>query len=298
MDGIKNLIFDFGGVIINIARSQCVEAFEQLGVADVGEKISNSYKSKNLFKLLETGLISAGEFRDDVRHLTEQPLDDQQIDAAWIKMLDGVASYKLDLLLELRKRYNTMLDSPLDANQSRMDIVFLGNGYNNRIFQRIGVGRRFVAFRTIRRAEWTESDGLYFVINNEIKQFRLLKMRMQFHLITDRFDPAVTQQPFHLFLCHVRSTDVAYKSHVDGFTISGEGTINGNGERYWRSFWLRRAVNLNCTNMDELRPRLLFISNCNDVQLSGVSFKDSPFWTTHLYKCNHVFLPKDILDKF
>lgn len=109
MDGIKNLIFDFGGVIINIARSRCVEAFEQLGVADVGEKISNSYKSKNLFKLLETGLISAGEFRDDVRHLTEQPLDDQQIDAAWIKMLDGVASYKLDLLLELRKHYNTML---------------------------------------------------------------------------------------------------------------------------------------------------------------------------------------------
>jgi hypothetical protein len=78
--------------------------------------------------------------------------------------------------------------------------------------------------------------------------------------------------------------------HVDGFTISGEGTINGNGERYWRSFWLRRAVNPNCTNMDELRPRLLFISNCNDVQLSGVSFKDSPFWTTHLYKCNHVKL--------
>jgi len=109
MDGIKNLIFDFGGVIINIARSRCVEAFEQLGVADVGEKISNSYKSKNLFKLLEAGLISAEEFRDDVRLLTQQQLDDKQIDSAWIKMLDGVAPYKLDLLLELRKRYNTML---------------------------------------------------------------------------------------------------------------------------------------------------------------------------------------------
>lgn len=77
---------------------------------------------------------------------------------------------------------------------------------------------------------------------------------------------------------------------VDGFTISGKGTINGNGLRYWKSFWLRRAVNPKCTNMDELRPRLLYISNCNDVQLSGVKLMNSPFWTTHLYKCNRVKL--------
>ena len=29
---------------------------------------------------------------------------------------------------------------------------------------------------------------------------------------------------------------------LDGFTISGKGTLNGNGERYWRSFWIRRSV--------------------------------------------------------
>lgn len=77
---------------------------------------------------------------------------------------------------------------------------------------------------------------------------------------------------------------------VDGFTISGKGTINGNGLRYWKSFWLRRKVIPKCTNMDELRPRLLFISNSNDVQLSGVRLINSPFWTTHLYRCNNVKL--------
>ena len=41
---------------------------------------------------------------------------------------------------------------------------------------------------------------------------------------------------------------------VDGFTLSGKGTIDGNGLRYWKSFWLRRKVNPQCTNMDELRP--------------------------------------------
>jgi polygalacturonase len=77
---------------------------------------------------------------------------------------------------------------------------------------------------------------------------------------------------------------------VDGFTISGKGAINGNGLRYWRSFWLRRDFNPNCTNMDEMRPRLLYISNCKDVQISGIKLINSPFWTTHLYHCRNVKL--------
>ncbi|MFT4223657.1 rhamnogalacturonidase [Dysgonomonas sp.] len=78
--------------------------------------------------------------------------------------------------------------------------------------------------------------------------------------------------------------------NLDGFTISGEGTINGNGLRYWKSFWLRRQVNPKCTNIEELRPRLVYISNSKNVQLSGVKLINSPFWTTHFYKCGNVKL--------
>ena len=77
---------------------------------------------------------------------------------------------------------------------------------------------------------------------------------------------------------------------VDGFTISGEGRINGNGLRYWKSFWLRRQVNPKCTNLEELRPRLVYIADSKDVQLSGVRLENSPFWTTHLYRCENVKL--------
>lgn len=77
---------------------------------------------------------------------------------------------------------------------------------------------------------------------------------------------------------------------LDGFTISGKGTIDGNGLRYWKSFWLRRQFNPATTNMDEMRPRLVFISNSKNVQLSGVRLMNSPFWTTHLYKCENVKL--------
>ena len=77
---------------------------------------------------------------------------------------------------------------------------------------------------------------------------------------------------------------------VDGFTISGKGTINGNGLRFWKAFWLRREWNPKCTNKDEMRPRLVYVSNSNDVQISGVTLKDSPFWTSHYYKCNNLKL--------
>ncbi|GAB3028275.1 glycosyl hydrolase family 28 protein [Niabella terrae] len=75
---------------------------------------------------------------------------------------------------------------------------------------------------------------------------------------------------------------------LDGFTITGSGTINGNGLRYWKAFWLRRQWNPKCTNMDEQRPRLLFISNSKNVLVSGVQLLNSPFWTSHYYKCQNL----------
>ena len=79
-------------------------------------------------------------------------------------------------------------------------------------------------------------------------------------------------------------------NQVDGFTVSGSGTLDGNGLRYWKAFWLRRKFNPQCTNMDEMRPRVLYVSNSKDVQISGVHLKDSPFWTSHYYKCENLRL--------
>lgn len=75
---------------------------------------------------------------------------------------------------------------------------------------------------------------------------------------------------------------------VNGFSISGKGTINGNGLNYWKAFWQRRAENKNCTNLEVSRPRLVFIQHSNDVQLQDVKLINSGFWTTHFYKCNNV----------
>lgn len=87
---------------------------------------------------------------------------------------------------------------------------------------------------------------------------------------------------------------------VNGFTISGKGTIDGNGLTYWEAFWARRKENPKCTNLEVSRPRLVFIRNSDDVQIQDVKLHNSGFWTTHFYQCNnvkmldvHIFAPKE-----
>lgn len=75
---------------------------------------------------------------------------------------------------------------------------------------------------------------------------------------------------------------------VDGFTISGKGTIDGNGLRFWEAFWARRKENPNCTNLEVSRPRLVFIWKCNDVQVQDVKLHNAGFWTSHYYQCRNV----------
>lgn len=75
---------------------------------------------------------------------------------------------------------------------------------------------------------------------------------------------------------------------LDGFTISGTGTIDGNGLAYWQEFWIRRSWNAQCTNKEAQRPRLTYISNCTNVTVQDVHLINSPFWTNHVYKSHHV----------
>lgn len=76
--------------------------------------------------------------------------------------------------------------------------------------------------------------------------------------------------------------------NVQGFTMCGPGTIDGNGHRSWRAFWIRRRWNPKCTNKDEQRPRLVYISESSDVTVAGLTLQNSHFWTTHIYRCQRV----------
>ena len=105
--------------------------------------------------------------------------------------------------------------------------------------------------------------------SDRIRDFKLLKTRME-------------GQTLNYFAALVNADG------VDGFTITGPGTINGNGQAYWEEFWIRRQFNRNCTNLEALRPRNVYISNSKNITVQDVRIINSPFWTNHLYKCENV----------
>ena len=77
---------------------------------------------------------------------------------------------------------------------------------------------------------------------------------------------------------------------VNDIYIFGCGTINGNGHDMWASFWDRLKWNTDARNKDEERPRLLYISNSNNITINGLTLINSPFWNIHLYKSNNIRL--------
>lgn len=102
--GIKNLIVDFGGVLIDLDRQRCLENFRELGLPDV-EHTLDLYHQQDFFQQYEKGLISSADFRNVIREKIGKDVDDARIDAAWNSFLVSIPTYKLDLLLALRKDY-------------------------------------------------------------------------------------------------------------------------------------------------------------------------------------------------
>ncbi len=105
---IKHLIIDFGIVLVGLDYAQCIKQFKQLGIADIEQSIGLSHKSDFFFEY-EKGTIDTNEFRQHIRRLTDKPLTDQEIDNAWNSFLINIPTYKLELLIELRKKYNLYL---------------------------------------------------------------------------------------------------------------------------------------------------------------------------------------------
>ena len=113
--GIKNLIIDFGGVLIDLDRQRCLENFRKLGLPDV-EVMLDLYHQQDFFQKYEKGLITSAEFREVIRGKIGKPVTDAQIDDAWNSFLVSIPTFKLDLLLELRKKY---VDNPPEGMTSR-----------------------------------------------------------------------------------------------------------------------------------------------------------------------------------
>ena len=110
MKKIKNILFDLGGIFIEIDFNKTKEAFAALGVANFDD-LYTQHTAASLFEKLETGIYSANEFYDAFRKNTQLPLPNQQIQHAWNAMLGTFPLDRLEWLNEIRSRYRVYLYS-------------------------------------------------------------------------------------------------------------------------------------------------------------------------------------------
>ena len=108
IESVKNILFDLGGVILNIDYQKAIDAFVDLGISK--ETLEYSQKEQNeLFDQLEIGKITADQFRDGLRALSYLGLSDEEIDKAWNSLLLDLPIKRIELLNSLKGKYNLYL---------------------------------------------------------------------------------------------------------------------------------------------------------------------------------------------
>jgi glucose-1-phosphatase len=114
LNGIRNIVFDLGGVLLNIDPKKTIDAFGKLGMEQlVGDK-GLSYDHE-IFYLMEQGKITSDEFRQGVLELLPTQVSFQEIDDAWTAMLLDFPPIRVKLLKNLRKDFKIYLFSNTNA---------------------------------------------------------------------------------------------------------------------------------------------------------------------------------------
>lgn len=117
---VKNLIFDLGGVILDLAVPQTIVGFSRLSGLSP-EIVTELFRGSEAFLAFERGAIGEYEFRNFVRQLYNIDASDQEIDECWNAMLLSIPRAKLDLLARLKTKYRTFLLS--NTNTIHLDFI-------------------------------------------------------------------------------------------------------------------------------------------------------------------------------
>jgi glucose-1-phosphatase len=105
---IQNIIFDLGGVILDLSVPSTLESFSKLSGIDQ-QKVKDIFVSAEGFEIYEKGGMNDQQFRDFIREVYSVKATDAEIDKCWNAMLRGIPVSKLRLLEALMKKYNVFL---------------------------------------------------------------------------------------------------------------------------------------------------------------------------------------------
>jgi len=106
-ESIKNIIFDLGGVLLNIDYKRTVDAFGKLGLLNPDKAFTKEYQS-DIFQKLEKGTTSELDFLHEISALMPGISNDQII-KAWCAILGDFPPSRYDMLKKLHKKYRLFI---------------------------------------------------------------------------------------------------------------------------------------------------------------------------------------------
>ena len=108
MSEIKNIIFDLGGVIINLDTTKTIAEFNKLSNLPF-EAIYTQLQQSKVFDLFDKGLITETDFFAELKIITQSPASEFELKQAWNAMLLDFPANRLNLLKKLKPRYRLFL---------------------------------------------------------------------------------------------------------------------------------------------------------------------------------------------
>lgn len=101
--GVKSIIFDLGGVMIDLDFDRCIESFKAIGF-EGAEKLVSCYHPEGIFGAAERGEVTPAQLCDYVREVSGcGDLSDEAICEAYRSLLVGIPCSKLRMLERLRE---------------------------------------------------------------------------------------------------------------------------------------------------------------------------------------------------
>lgn len=107
-EGIKNIIFDLGNVLLDVDFDKSIDAFKKLGISDSHERYSKA-SQQGFFRDFEKGDISGEEFLSQLHSLTQNKVNEKNLLSAWNAMLGDFPEKRINLLKRLKSRYRLFL---------------------------------------------------------------------------------------------------------------------------------------------------------------------------------------------
>ncbi len=116
---IETIIFDFGGVVIDIDPQITVKKLQELGFEDVS-KFQSSEFIDDIVRKFERGIFTPEMFRERIRAFLELDITDQQIDDAWNALIYDIPAERIEILEQVKKNYKMLLLS--NSNEIHYDL--------------------------------------------------------------------------------------------------------------------------------------------------------------------------------